>query len=124
MGVIRDKGGRWEGDLGEDSKVGRRGNREPYWAFEQRSDAQLVGPGRFCTGSYWNLANQLVGDYSTPSGRSKTPDKVDKREKVTERPGGGDYVELGHGMCALPSVRDKWELKAFSHAYKPPSAQP
>lgn len=121
---MRGKGGRWEGDPGKDSGVGRRGNREPYWAFEQRSDAQLVGPGRFCAGSYWNLMNQLVGDYRTLFGRSKAPDKVDKREEVTHRPGGGDSVELGHGMCALPSGRDKWELKAFGHAYKPPAAHP
>ena len=104
---MRVKGGRWEGAPGKELRIGRRGNREPYWAFEQRRDTQLLGPGRFCAGSYWNLVDPLVGGNSTFSGRCKAPDKGDKREEVIQRPGGRDSVELGHGMCSAFSQRQE-----------------
>lgn len=62
---MRGKGGRWEGVPAEELRAGRRGNKKLCWAFEQRSDAQLLGPGRFCAGSYWNLVDQLAVDCST-----------------------------------------------------------
>lgn len=49
--------------------------------------------------------DHLVGDCSTLSGGLKAPDKVDEREEVTQRPGGGASLELGHGMCSAFSQR-------------------
>ena len=91
---------------GEELRVGERGNREPCWAFKQRSDASLLGAGRSCAERYWSQLDQLTSDCSTLSGRSKAPDKVDKREGVTQRPHGGASVNL-YMACAWPSVRDK-----------------
>lgn len=48
------------------------------------------------TGIWW-ISWQVTAVLSR---RSKAPGKVDKREEVTQRPGGGASMELGRGMCS------------------------